>query len=266
MNKKSDDFRHILALSGGKDSAALAVYLKDKIPNLEYVFLDTGHELPETYEFLNRMRAVLGISITVLRSQRTFDYWLKHKNYYLPSPKQRWCTELLKIRPYETFIGTNKVMSYIGIRADEDRDGYISHKSNIIPKYPFIEDEVDFDDVQNILSDSGLGFPEYYRWRTRSGCYFCFFQQKIEWLRLRQFHLGLFEKAMQYEKRATKTSPKFTWCDDQSLTELIERAGDIETAYMDRQYSLNSSKTSSGSLLRDILADKDFEPCLICTV
>ncbi|MDM8542790.1 hypothetical protein QUF90_17075 [Desulfococcaceae bacterium HSG9] len=45
MIKKSDNRRHILSLSGGKDSAALAVYLKDKIPNLEYVFLDTGHNL-----------------------------------------------------------------------------------------------------------------------------------------------------------------------------------------------------------------------------
>ncbi len=63
MPKKSDNVRHILPLSGGKDSAALAVYLRDKIPNLEYVFLDTGHELPETYEFLDRMRAVLGIEV-----------------------------------------------------------------------------------------------------------------------------------------------------------------------------------------------------------
>ncbi len=49
MIKKSEKVRHILSLSGGKDSAALAVYLKDRIPDLEYVFLDTGYELPETY-------------------------------------------------------------------------------------------------------------------------------------------------------------------------------------------------------------------------
>ena len=58
MTRKSDEKRHILALSGGKDSAALAVYLKDRIPNLEYVFLDTGHELPESYAYLARMEAV----------------------------------------------------------------------------------------------------------------------------------------------------------------------------------------------------------------
>jgi len=32
--------RHILALSGGKDSSALAVFMKDKVPDMEYVFCD----------------------------------------------------------------------------------------------------------------------------------------------------------------------------------------------------------------------------------
>ena len=49
--------RHILSLSGGKDSTALAVYLRDRIPDLEYVFCDTEKELPETYEYLARVEA-----------------------------------------------------------------------------------------------------------------------------------------------------------------------------------------------------------------
>ena len=137
---KTKKIRHILALSGGKDSAALAVYLKDKIPDLEYVFLDTGCELPETYEYLDRMRVVLGIEIKVIKPKKSFESWLKIKNFYIPSPQKRWCTELLKIKPYEQYIGKDYTYSYIGIRADEDRDGYISHKPNIIPKYPVIKD------------------------------------------------------------------------------------------------------------------------------
>ena len=59
------EFRHIVSVSGGKDSAALAVYLKEKYPQIpaEYVFCDTGTELPETYEFLAKMEAVLGVEI-----------------------------------------------------------------------------------------------------------------------------------------------------------------------------------------------------------
>ena len=37
--------RHILALSGGKDSTALAIYLRDRVPDMEYVFCDTRKEL-----------------------------------------------------------------------------------------------------------------------------------------------------------------------------------------------------------------------------
>jgi 3'-phosphoadenosine 5'-phosphosulfate sulfotransferase (PAPS reductase)/FAD synthetase len=74
MKTKSDQTRHILALSGGKDSAALAVYLRDKVPNIEYVFMDTGHELPETYEYLDRIRALLGIEIQAIKSKRDFDF------------------------------------------------------------------------------------------------------------------------------------------------------------------------------------------------
>lgn len=263
MPKKSEHTRHILALSGGKDSAALAVYLKDKIPDLEYVFLDTGHELPETYEFLNRMRAVLNIKIQVIRPKRSFEDWLKLKNFYLPSPQKRWCTEVLKIKPYEEYIGKDRVYSYIGIRADEDRDGYISSKPNIIPIYPYIEDGLVYSDVEYILDSSGLGFPAYYRWRSRSGCYFCFFQQKIEWLNLHDNHQDLFEKAMSFEKTDPATEKRFTWCQDESLEELLLRADLIRANY---QKVMNASATSKGRKLVDLLEDQAFQSCLICNL
>ena len=42
--------RHIVSLSGGKDSTALAIYMRHKYPQLpvEYIFCDIGCELPET--------------------------------------------------------------------------------------------------------------------------------------------------------------------------------------------------------------------------
>ena len=38
--------RHILSLSGGKDSTALAIHMRDQVEEMEYVFCDTGKELP----------------------------------------------------------------------------------------------------------------------------------------------------------------------------------------------------------------------------
>lgn len=214
--------RHILSLSGGKDSTALAIYLRDKIPNLEYVFCDTDKELPETYEYLDRVEAYLGRRIVRLTHDgRGFDHHLQLRRGYLPSPRVRWCTEHLKIRPFEKYIGDDEVHSYIGIRADEDREGYISSKPNVMPRYPFREDGITKADVLRILENSGLGLPDYYRWRSRSGCYFCFFQQRIEWVGLLENHPDLFEQAKAYEQHEDPDR-HFTWVQSESLEELSQ--------------------------------------------
>ena len=116
--------RHILGLSGGKDSSALAIYMRDKVPEMEYAFCDTGKELPETYEFLDRLEAFLGEKIERLNAEREFDHWLSVFGDLLPSSQVRWCTRLLKIKPFEQFVGEDKAYNYIAIRADEDRVGY----------------------------------------------------------------------------------------------------------------------------------------------
>lgn len=209
MKKKE---RHILALSGGKDSAALAVYMRDKYPelHLEYVFTDSGCELPETYEFLNRIRAVLNIEITVIKSEKNFDFWLQYYGGVLPSPQNRWCTRQLKLRPFEAFLGDDLTYSYVGIRADENREGYSSTNGTIIPKHPFVEDGIRIQDVIEILNNSGLGLPAYYGWRKRSGCYFCFYQTKDEWKGLRKHHPNEFEKACRYEENHSD-GRTYTW-------------------------------------------------------
>lgn len=83
MNKKR--VRHILALSGGKDSSALAVYMKDKVPDMEYVFCDTEKELNETYEYLQRLSQYLKKPIHTLKykSGYGFDEILKLRAYQL---------------------------------------------------------------------------------------------------------------------------------------------------------------------------------------
>ena len=206
--------KHVVALSGGKDSAALAVYLKRKYPDLkfEYVFTDTGCELPETYEYLNRIRALLNIKITTISPQRDFDYWLKYYNGILPSIQSRWRTRHLKIEPYEKHLGNHLTYSYIAIRADEDRKGYYNTKGNILPIYPFVEDNISLQDIICILKESGLGLPKYYKWRKRSGCYFCFFQSDREWLELKKRYPKLFEKACNYEEQHAD-GREYTWRD-----------------------------------------------------
>ena len=72
----------------------------------------------------------------------------------------------------------------------------------------------------DILESSGVGYPKYYEWRSRSGCTFCFFQQKIEWVRLKERHPEAFEEAKALEKDALEHGSPFTWSSGESLTEL----------------------------------------------
>ena len=220
--------KHVLGLSGGRDSAALAVYMRQRHPELEieYFFTDTGKELPEVYEYLGRLEGFLGQPICKLNPDRDFDFWLKQYNDFLPSPQTRWCTRQLKLRPFEHWLrplladGTT-VYSYVAIRSDEEyREGYASKHDNLVIKLPFKQAGIDKAGVLEILGGAGLGLPKYYSWRTRSGCTFCFFQQKIEWVRLREQHPGAFEEAKAYEKTAVAHGSPFTWSQGESLEEL----------------------------------------------
>ena len=194
--------RHVCGISGGKDSSALAVYLRDRVPEMEYFFCDTGAELPETYEYLNKLEVVLGKPIARLNADKGFDHWFEVYRGTLPSPQMRWCTRQVKIKPLEEWLGDDEAVSYVAIRADEkNRKGYVSTKPNISAVFPFIEDDIDHPGVLKILDDAGVGLPAYYEWRTRSGCYFCFFQRKAEWVGLAERHPDLFERAKAIEKK-----------------------------------------------------------------
>ncbi len=251
--------RHILALSGGKDSSALAIYMRGKVENMEYVFCDTGEELEETYEYLVRLESYLGKKIQYLKYSTGygFDEILKIKGGFLPSPQARWCTEYLKLKPYENYLGNDLSISYVGIRADEPyRTGYISTKPNIKAVFPFVEKNICYEDVVCILKESGLGFPSYYKWRSRSGCYFCFYQQKREWIGLLENHPDLFEKAKKYEKEDPVTGKKYTWNQGESLEELAtpERVAQIKKEYEKRKIR-EENAFKGNRKLRDIWSD-----------
>jgi len=221
--------RHIVNLSGGKDSTALAIFMRDKLPEMEYVFCDTGSELRETYEYLEKIERFLDKPIVRLNSGKPFDYWLEMYSSFLPSAKSRWCTRVMKIVPFEQYAGDDLVYSYIGIRADEDRTGYISSKPNITPVYPFKEAGIVEADVYELLRKSGLGLPDYYRWRSRSGCYFCFFQRRVEWVGLLENHPDLFYRAKTYEKPApSQNEHGFTWIPELSLIQIERNKDEIK--------------------------------------
>ncbi len=252
--------RHVLGLSGGRDSAALAVHMRQNHPevDIEYFFTDTGKELPEVYEYLVKLEGFLGKPILRLNPDRDFDFWLKQYNDFLPSPQTRWCTRQLKLRPFEQWVKPMledgaRVYSYVAIRADEQyREGYASKQEKLLVRLPLKDAGIDKAGVLGILEGTGLGLPSYYEWRTRSGCTFCFFQQKIEWIRLRERHPQYFQDAKEYEKTALKQGSPFTWSQGESLDDL-EKPERLEQILRDHERRLirNRAKVQANPLRPD---------------
>ena len=155
--------RHILGISGGKDSAALAIYLKQKYPNLniEYYNSDTGCELAETDALIDKLEAYLG-KIKKLKAAEgspeptPFHHFLKAMGGFLPSPQSRWCTKKMKLEKLEEFVGNDLAISYVGIRGDENRDGFISNNPNIQAIFPFRKNIWSIDVVNKFLHKENL--------------------------------------------------------------------------------------------------------------
>jgi 3'-phosphoadenosine 5'-phosphosulfate sulfotransferase (PAPS reductase)/FAD synthetase len=269
--------RHILGVSGGRDSAALAIYMRQARPELaiEYYFTDTGKELPEVYDFLDRLEGFLGQQIRRLNPDRGFDFWLAEYGNFLPSPKSRWCTRQLKLRPLEQWIRPDLeagvvIHSYVAIRADESaREGYQSTHPNMHVHLPLRDAQIDRTGVLDLLRNADVGEPLYYRWRSRSGCTFCFFQQKIEWVRLQREHPEAFEEAKRYEKRAIDHGSPFTWSFGESLEELErpERVRQIEEEHEARRQRLLKRLPRNPLSALPQIADElltEGNSCLVC--
>lgn len=373
------EIKHVLGISGGKDSAALAIYMSQKHPDVdvEYYTCDTGKELTETYDLINKLNSVLGKNIRLYKSidelnspeKNPFDHFLAMYGGYLPSATARWCTGKMKLEPFENEIGNTPTISYVGIRGDENREGYISKKENIQSIFPFRKNiwsedvmkkflansNIDFvksnyelvapkgklemilqyveqpislrftqkqkvnalldtdvklfnkvvfeflkttdypvgklqsfsliendevlgiDDIFKILDDSGVGIPAYYLpleyeveingelkkgtySRSRSGCFFCFFQQKIEWVWLLEQHPTLYEKAIEYEKEG------YTWTIE-PLQDLKkpDRVNAIKKEHYLRMHK-NKTNAKTTTSWQDEILEAEGEGCASCFI
>ncbi|MBP1838623.1 phosphoadenosine phosphosulfate reductase family protein [Formosa algae] len=371
--------KHLLGISGGKDSAALSIYMSQKYPELdiEYYTCDTGKELKETYDLIGRLNSVLGRDIELYKSmdednspmKNPFDHFLAMYGGYLPSATARWCTNKMKLQPFEAYVSDEPTISYVGIRGDENREGYISKKENIqtifpfrkniwsedvikkllinsniemvkayykeyannnvlpsalqyveqlispkftqtqklnalmdvdlklfnkvvfeflkttdypigkLDEFPLIDNDeiIGLDDVFQILVESGVGVPAYYKpieyqveidgeiktgtySRSRSGCFFCFYQQKIEWVWLLEQHPELYVKAIEYEKEG------YSWMAERlEDLEKPERVASIKKEHylrMNRQ----KKKSRTGQSWQDEILEAEGEGCASCFI
>lgn len=273
--------RHIIPISG-KDSLCTAILQRQRRPDLEYeyVFNPTGAELPEVFEWIEKVEKQLDIKIT--RVGEDLESIIESYNYFLPSGQARYCTRRAKIEPFIRWIGSDSVVAYFGIRADEDRGGFDNNSSpNITAVYPLKEMGVNLKMVYAILGASGLKPPAFFwksvynevekrtgydlktifsepeidfhfSWRTRANCFFCFNQRLYEFAGLLEHHPVLFNKAEWYESQGG--DKVYSWKKDYPLSLIRERYQEIREKRIKKLIKMINKKTQ-----REIQFEKEDE-------
>lgn len=283
--------RHIIPISG-KDSLATAIVQVNRQPeyNYEFVFNPTGLELPEVFEWIDKVGEFFGKE--VVRASRPLKEIIEGYNYFLPGPRSRYCTKESKILPFVEWIGGEDCIVYYGIRADEQREGFNNQTSkNITPSYPLQELGINLQMVYVIVNKIGLKPPTFFwqeiyervkkivgydpkeilpewlfdmlfAWRSRANCDRCFNQRYYEWVGLLEHKPDLFWEASSWEHKGGEKS--YSWSSNGKYLkqiaeekEIIKRkrvAYIVKVLYLRRQGKLFESDTDE--IFVDVLAVK----------
>lgn len=184
--------KHIVSFSGGKDSTAMLLMMIEKGYKIdEIIFLDTGVEFPEMYEHIEKVKAMIGRDITVLRNEKgLFEYWLlEHekqrgkykgqKGYSWADHRARWCTKTLKVQVSNKYLKEkykgHKVVLYQGIAVDEVKRLEKKSGSEIGSevRYPLAEWNMTEADALQYCYDKGFDWGGLYTKFDRVSCFLC---------------------------------------------------------------------------------------------
>lgn len=209
----------IVGLSGGADSAVLALlaatYLAPHYPNIKYLFTDTKAEPDSCAKTLDALEHMLGITITRIIPESGLMERVDDYNGFLPGTRSRWCTRELKVDPLMAYMATipldHGFINLAGIRADEaDREGiqFQYTMENTFAAFPFVDLGITKAMVFDILNRS-VGIPSTYAYRSRSGCYSCFFQRNSEILGMLHADPANFARTEAKEKLSDSDSARW---------------------------------------------------------
>lgn len=192
-----DEPPRVLSLGAGVNSTAILVlYAAGEIQLDVAIFADTGGEHPETYSYIDRVIIPLckesNLPFIVVRSKlgSLYDYYFSRQ--IIPTVYFRQCTSKWKIRPIRKYCKENfgEWINILGIDAGERRrvrswDGF---------EFPLVEQGLGRRSCKRIIADHGLVVPR------KSGCFYCPFQGRDQWLQLLREHKDLFVLAEKLEK------------------------------------------------------------------
>lgn len=232
---------HVVALSGGKDSTAMALRLAELNPRgYVYICTPTGRELPEMFAHWRKISDLLGTPLTPVIGGSLFD--LIRRQGCIPNFHRRFCTRMLKIEPYAAWLMQrtkeySRVVSYVGLRADEEEreGGDYANIPGVEMSFPMRDWGWGLSDVHAYLDSKGVTIP------SRTDCDVCFFQRLSEWYRLWSEHPTEWAEgeAIEREMGHTFRSPgRDTWPVSMEGLRLRFEAGDIPTRSINRELKM----------------------------
>lgn len=192
---------HVIALSGGHDSTAMALLLREQNPDVpyNYVCTPTGDELPEMFAHWRNLGERLGRRLIPVMGGTLKSVIAEEKT--LPNFRMRFCTRRLKIEPYRQWLKEQTVFgltySYVGLRADEEgrAGGAYDDIFGVEMCFPLREWGMGEAEVQATLARFGVRCPD------RTDCARCYHQRIGEWWELWFYHRDVFEDAIEDEAR-----------------------------------------------------------------
>lgn len=222
--------KNIISFSGGKDSTAMLLLMIEKKYNIDdIVFCDTGKEFPQMYEHIKDVEKNIGIKITVLKHEKSFEYYAyehirknKTVGYWWPNAMNRWCTTKFKTYMFDKYIKEKYkgeyIKKYIGIAYDEPN----RIKKNFY--YPLFENKITENDALKMCYERGYTWGGLYEIFSRVSCYLCPLQRITEAKKLYNNFPKLWDDIKSIEKKTMELSGKLgTWKIGVSTDELEKR-------------------------------------------
>lgn len=209
LPKENDvDTLHVIPVSGGSDSKAMALILTALFPKIRFVFVftDTLAEESATYKEFDQISDWCGRSVIKIKPTYGLYDLIEKYGGFIPSGQARYCTRILKISQLDQWLEkyfkgiVNNIHLYVGIRIDEDRFGHLTDSDATIQmQLPFIDLNIGRSQVYGLLAATA-GISPVYKHSSRSSCGCCFFKRNSERVMQCVESNAEFQKAAKYEK------------------------------------------------------------------
>ncbi len=203
--KKKYDLPILVSFSGGKDSLATYLLVKEALGKTRLLFNDTGLEIPETVSYVKEFAENEKVDLVYADAGERF--WKAVKVMGPPARDYRWCCKVVKLAPISLVIKKNfpkGALNFIGQRKYESLSRALSPRiwknrwiPNIIAASPI--NEWRFIDVWlYILWKKTRINPLYYMGFDRLGCWLCPASQIGEFEDIKKIHPELWNKWEHY--------------------------------------------------------------------